>query len=654
MNHPVWMQKNSEKTEKTQMMRFLRQIEKKHTCTLPNYAALHTWSIQHTARFWEEIALFFEISFQIPPKHILQQGKHMMDATWFEGATLNITQNLLGLNDDHAHHTHTALICINEQGHREALSYQELTYQVAACAAGLKAQGVQAGDRIAAMLPNNKFAVIAMLATASIGAIWSSCSPDFGVAAAVDRLSQITPKLLFIADGYQYHGKTYDLQNKAEAICAAVPSIQQLIVCPVDPTHKQNTWPNSLSWDALLCPGAALPNQAFAFNHPWVILFSSGTTGKPKCITHSTGGTLLQHLKELGLHTDLDHNDTLFFHTTCGWMMWNWMVSGLALGCTLVLYDGSPTYSTPDRMFEIINNEAVTVFGTGARFLAAIEKQEIYPNSAFKFTALRSILSTGSPLLPQQYDFVREHIKHDAQLSSISGGTDIISCFALGNPISPVYKGELQCLGLGMDVRVFNEQGLATQNTPGELVCIQAFPSMPLGFWNDPDRNKYRHAYFERFPDVWAHGDIAQITQHGGLVIYGRSDAVLNPGGVRIGTAEIYRPLGNIPEVLESIVIGQTWLDDVRIILFVKLREHSILDEALKLKIKQTIRSEASPRHVPAKILAVPDIPRTISGKIVEVAVRQCVHGETVENIGSLANPEALEYFKNRQELICS
>ena len=492
-----------------------------------------------------------------------------------------------------------------------------------------------------------------MLATASLGAIWSSCSPDFGVAAAVDRLSQITPKLCFIADGYQYHGKTYDLQDKAEAIRAAVSSIEQLVVCP---TRTSRTWPNSLSWDALLFPeldlNHALPNQAFAFNHPWYILFSSGTTGKPKCIVHSTGGTLLQHLKELGLHTNIQANDTLFFHTTCGWMMWNWMVSGLALGATLVLYDGSPTYPTPERMFQIIDHEAVTVFGTGARFLAAIEKRAIHPNRIYNLTALQRILSTGSPLLPQQYDFVREHIKHDVQLSSISGGTDIVSCFALGNPISPVYKGELQCIGLGMQVHIFNEQGRIVEDVPGELVCTQAFPSMPIGFWNDPDRIQYKRAYFERFPGVWAHGDLAKITQHGGLIIYGRSDAVLNPGGVRIGTAEIYRPLQTIPEILESVVIGQTWHHDVRIVLFVKLRDGIPLDESLKVNIRQTIRNEASPRHVPAKILDVPDIPRTINDKIVEIAVRQCVNGEAVNNMSSLANPEALEYFKNRPELM--
>lgn len=641
MNHAIWTPKNPENTA---MMRFLHLIEKKHACTLPDYTALHTWSINHAALFWKEIATFFAINFKTPPQHILKHSQHMIDATWFEGATLNITQNLLNHDDDH-----TALICINEQGTREVLSYHELREQVAACAAGLQAQGLKAGDRVAGILPNSKFAIIAMLATASLGAVWSSCSPDFGVAAAVDRLSQITPKLLFIADGYQYHGKSYDLKNKAEAIRAAVSSIKQLIICP---TQTYITWPNSLSWDALLRPGHALPTQVFAFNHPWYILFSSGTTGQPKCIVHSTGGTLLQHFKELGLHTNLKADDILFFHTTCGWMMWNWMVSALALGTTLVLYDGSPTYPTSERMFQIMDDEAVTVFGTGARFLAAIEKRGFYPNTYFKFNALQNILSTGSPLLPQQYDFVAHHIKHDLQLSSISGGTDIVSCFALGNPISPVYQGELQCIGLGMRVQIFDEQGLTLENTPGELVCTQAFPSMPINFWNDPDRIKYKRAYFERFPGVWAHGDMAKITPHGGLVIYGRSDTVLNPGGVRIGTAEIYRPLANIPEILESVVIGQTWHDDVRIVLFVKLHTNIILDESLKTKIRQIIRDKASPRHVPAKILAVPDIPRTINEKIVEIAVRQCVNGEAIENIGSLANPDALEYFKNCPELM--
>ena len=644
MNTLVWMPKN---ITDTAMMRFMRILEKKHHLELPDYGALHAWSIQSPDLFWEAIADFFDIKFNTPPTCILNQAEHMIDAKWFPNATFNITEHLLKRTD-----AHPALICLNETGERDVLSYKALRQQVADCAAGLRAHGIQSGDRVAGMLPNSAFSIIAMLATASIGAIWSICSPDFGLTAAVDRFSQITPKLLLACDGYTYHGKRYVLKDKAEALRTAIPSIQQLVMCPV--LNHQALPAAALQWDDFLVPNAAFQTTPHAFDHPWYILFSSGTTGEPKCITHSTGGTLLQHVKELGLHTDLNQNDTLFFHTTCGWMMWNWMVSGLALGATLVLYDGSPMFPKLDSIFQILQDESVNVFGTGARFLAAIEKKEISPNTHLKFPKLRTILSTGSPLLPQQYDFVREHIKSDIQLSSISGGTDIVSCFALGNPISPVYRGELQCLGLGMNVQVFDEQGKSTSDAIGELVCTDAFPSMPIGFWNDPDRIKYKNAYFNHFPGVWAHGDLAARTAHGGLMIYGRSDAVLNPGGVRIGTAEIYRPLENFPEILESLVIGQPWQDDIRIVLFVKFQENIILDNILCAKIKQGIRSQASPRHVPSKILAVPDIPRTINGKIVEVAARQAVQGEAIKNLSSLENPEALEHFKNRPELMPS
>ncbi|MCH9756835.1 MAG: acetoacetate--CoA ligase [Gammaproteobacteria bacterium] len=649
MNNPVWTPENPENTA---MTRFMRTLEQQHAIQLKDYAALHTWSIQNTALFWEAIADFFKLNFKTPPQTILKETTHMMDATWFEGATLNVAEHLLKRSDDHP-----ALISINEAGNRDVLSYHALKEKVASCAAGLRAHGVQSGDRVIGMLPNSAFAVIAMLATASIGAIWSACSPDFGIPASVDRLSQITPKLLFVCDGYTYHGKNYDLKDKAEALLAAIPSIETLVICPVLSdgalldTHISET---ALSWDDFLQPNAPFQTEAYAFNHPWYILFSSGTTGQPKCIVHSTGGTLLQHVKELGLQTNLTENDTFFFHTTCGWMMWNWMVSGLALGATLVLYDGSPMFPKIDSLFQLLEDESVSVFGTGARFLAAIEKRGLKPNETLTFSKLHTILSTGSPLLPQQYDFVRDDIKQSIQLSSISGGTDIVSCFALGNPISPVYRGELQCLGLGMNVQVFNEQGQSTLDAIGELVCTKPFPSMPVGFWNDPDRIKYEHAYFERFPGIWAHGDLAARTEHGGLIIYGRSDAVLNPGGVRIGTAEIYRPLENLPEIQESIVIGQPWQGDVRVILFIKLQQGFSLDKTLRTKIRQTIRNEASPRHVPAKILEVLDIPRTINGKIVEVAARQTVQGEVVQNLSSLENPESLEYFKNRPELMAS
>ncbi len=644
MNKPVWMPQN---IEKIAMTRFMRRLEQQHHLNLPTYAALHAWSIANPGLFWEALADFFKIKFNTPPTHILKTTEHMIDAKWFEGATLNVTEHLL-----HRHDNHPALISLNEMGEREVFSYQTLREQVARCAAGLEAQGIQSGDRVASMLPNSAFAIIAMLATASIGAIWSACAPEFGVAAATDRLGQVTPKLLLIADGYHYHGKTFHLKTKTEAVIKQISSIQTVVICPV--LNSPDLLPKTaVLWDDFLAPHAVFKPIPQAFDHPWYILFSSGTTGQPKCITHSAGGTLLQHVKELGLHTDLNAKDHLFFHTSSGWMMWNWMASGLALGATLVLYDGSPMYPSSDAIFKILADESVTVFGTGARFLAAIEKKNIQPNTHLKFNSLRTILSTGSPLLPQQYDFVQKHIKSDVQLSSIAGGSDIISCFALGNPITPVYRGELQCLGLGMAVEIFNEAGqVVTAGQMGELVCTTPFPSMPVGFWQDNGHIKYRKAYFEQFPGVWTHGDLAARTKHGGLIIYGRSDAVLNPGGVRIGTAEIYRPLEDLPEVLESIVIGQPFEGDVRVVLFVKLNQNIPLDETLQTKIRQTIRNQASPRHVPSKILEVTDIPRTINGKIVEVAARQAVLGEAIKNLSSLENPEALEHFKNRPELL--
>lgn len=642
MNNLVWMPKN---IERTAMMAFMNHVRKQYQVQLTDYQSLHTWSITAPALFWEAIANFFQIDFKTPPQTVLKQTQDMRHAMWFEGATFNVTAHLLKRADDHP-----ALISINEIGERTVYSYRQLKHQVACCASALKAHGVCANDRVVGMLPNSAYAVIAMLATAKIGAIWSSCSPDFGVTAAIDRFSQITPTVLLISDGYVYHGKTYHLQDKARALLAHIPSLKTLVVCPSLKTKE--TFENAVDWNEFIATDPLLDEHAFPFQHPWYILFSSGTTGQPKCIVHSTGGTLLQHLKELSLHTNLHQTDTLFFHTTCGWMMWNWMVSALSLGATLVLYDGSPLFPEANRMFQILDEESVNVFGTSARFLASIEKRGIEPNTSYRFQALRTILSTGSPLLPEQYDFVQKAIHPDIQLSSISGGTDIISCFALGNPISPVYRGELQCLGLGMDVQIFDEQGQAIQAGMGELVCTQPFPSMPIGFWNDHDRHKYQQAYFERFPGVWAHGDLAARTIHHGLIIYGRSDAVLNPGGVRIGTAEIYRPLEKIPEIIDSVVIGQPWQGDIRIVLFVKLRSNQPLDNHLCSKIRQTIREEASPRHVPSKILAVPDIPRTMNGKLVEVAVRQTVQGEPIQNIGMIANPEALAYFKNRPELL--
>ena len=641
METPIWQPVNPELTTMWQFMRFLEQA---HEQTFANYQALHAFSIEQPALFWQSLCDYFKITFNTPAKHVLNDYKSMLDARWFEGASLNFAEKLLSRND-----THPAIISLDESGNRHEISYYTLHQQVARCAAGLKQAGVVAGDRVAAILPNITFTVIAMLATTSIGAIWSSCSSDFGANAAIDRLGQIEPKVLFVCDGHIYQGKTHDESSKTIDVIASIPSLTTVVVCPV--IHHKISLPNTIHWDDFLQESNALEFTPMPFNHPVYILFSSGTTGKPKCIVHGAGGTLLQHIKELGLHTDIKPNDNLFFYTTCGWMMWNWMVSTLALGATITLYEGSPTYPTTNRLFQIIQDENVTVFGTSPKYLSTIEQTDLDPIHQTPTPNLRCILSTGAPLLPEQYDYVYKHIHPNVQLSSISGGTDIVSCFALGNPLLPVYRGELQCVGLGMSLAVFNDQGESIVGARGELVCTKAFPSMPVYFWNDPNKVQYKKAYFSRFPNIWAHGDFAEITKDHSLIIYGRSDAVLNPGGVRIGTAEIYRQVDKIPEVIDSVVIGQAWKNDIRVVLFVVLRNGIKLNDELEANIRKTIRANASPRHVPSKILQVTAIPRTISGKVVELAVRQVVQGEPVNNLDSLANPEALNDFKNRHEL---
>lgn len=644
MNDLLWTPQHP---ERSQMWQFLSQVAQKQQVQLLNYSELHQWSIHHPELFWPALCEFFDIDFDTPPEQIINHYESMLEAQWFSGAQFNFAEKLLRRRDQHP-----ALIAINENAERQVLSYQTLYEAVAQCAAGLKALGVSVGDRVAAVMPNVPQTIIAMLATSSLGAIWSSCSPDFGAQAALDRLGQIEPKVLFICDGHQYQGKKHSGAEKIAQLHAAMPSLLQVIICPnIYESLDLNELDKAIYWDDFIKPATECEFVSLPFAHPLYILFSSGTTGKPKCIVHGAGGTLLQHVKELGLHTDLKADENLLFYTTCGWMMWNWMVSALALGVTLTLYEGSPSYPESNQLFRLASEEKVDVLGTSAKFISAMEKAGVQPGKEFDLSHLRCLLSTGSPLLPPNYDFVYEQIKSDLQLSSISGGTDIVSCFALGNPMLPVYRGELQCLGLGMAVAVFNEQGQAVQQERGELVCTKAFPCMPVAFWNDPNGDLYKKAYFKRFPKVWTHGDFAEITAHQGLIIYGRSDAVLNPGGVRIGTAEIYRQVEKIDAVVDSIVIGQDWQDDVRIVLFVKLREGKVLDEALCQLIRQTIKQNASPRHVPAKIVAVADIPRTMSGKIVEIAVRQVVEGKEVTNLQSLANPQALEHFKNRVEL---
>lgn len=645
MSQVVWQPTHP---TQTRMWQFLDLVEKKHQIKLQNYDDLHQWSIKEPASFWQLIADYFAIDFDTPPEEILNAYQHMLDAKWFKGAQFNFAKQLLKRRDQHP-----ALISINEKDEKLTISYAELYKLVAETAKGLKELGVKPGDRVAAIMPNVHFTVIAMLATASLGAIWSSCSPDFGIDATVDRLGQIEPKILFACDGHFYAGKAHEGLDKIKKVSETIQTLEKIIICPILKLDiKTENFPKTLAWDHFLKAADNIDFSPQAFDHPLYILFSSGTTGKPKCIVHGAGGTLLQHLKELGLHTDLSEKDNLCFYTTCGWMMWNWMVSVLAIGATLTLYEGSPTYPNAERLFKLIADEKITAFGTSAKFISSVEKEGIKPKNHFDLSALKIILSTGSPLLPANYDFIYEEVKKDLRLCSISGGTDIISCFALGNPLLPIYRGELQCLGLGLNVQVFNEKGNAVIEQQGELVCTNAFPSMPVAFWNDPDKKAYHKAYFERFPGIWAHGDFAEITMHHGLIIYGRSDAVLNPGGVRIGTAEIYRQVEKIEEVLDSVVIGQDWKDDVRIVLFVKLRPGLELNENLCIKIRNMIKNNASPRHVPAKILTVKDIPRTLSGKIVELAVRQVIHKQEVNNLQSLANPKALDEFKNRDELL--
>ncbi|WP_422450326.1 MULTISPECIES: acetoacetate--CoA ligase [unclassified Endozoicomonas] len=626
---------------------FINRVKEVTGLPLEDYSDLYQWSIEERPAFWQRLAEFYRVQFHTQPSAPLINDS-MPGAQWFPDSTLNYAEHLLQQRDNK-----TALVFQGENGRRRTLSYRELYQSVAAAQQGLIEVGIKKGDRIAAFMPNCPETIILMLAATALGAIWSSCSPDFGIQGVLDRFGQIEPRLLLTVDGYFYGGKTIDCMAKTPQIQQNIPSLETTVVVPfANPEPDIVQLNNAVLWTDFCQPSnESVSIVPVEFNHPLFIMYSSGTTGIPKCIVHGHGGTLLQHLKELGLHTDLKAQDTIFYFTTCGWMMWNWLVSSLALGATVVLYDGSPFYPEPATLMDMAEAEKVSIFGTSAKYIAALQKAGVKPASSHNLQHLKAILSTGSPLLHESYDYVFQEVKADVRLSSISGGTDIISCFALGCPILPVYRGELQCRGLGMDVHFVDTTGSPLTEAKGELVCQSSFPSMPVGFWNDPDGSKYHNAYFNEFAGIWAHGDYGELTRHGGVIIHGRADAVLNPGGVRIGTAEIYRQVEKVEEVLESIAVGQEWEDDTRIVLFVQLRDGVTLDDQLIRKIIQTIRSNTTPRHVPAKVLQVTDIPRTISGKIVELAVREVIHNRPVKNTDALANPDALDQFRHRQEL---
>src|SRR5579862_583851 len=633
------------------LTRFLKCLNARRALALRDYDELYAWSLAQPGEFWRELARFADIRADWGEGPALLHPERMPGARFFPNARLNFAANLLRFADDEP-----ALVFRNERGRRASLSYRELNAEVARIAAGLRAAGVTAGDRVAAFVPNIPEATIAMLAAASIGAVWSSCSPDFGVHGVLDRFGQIAPKVLFTADGYFYAGKQLDSLAPMAEVLARLSSVTQVIVIPyadpAPPLAQLAAGGARVSlWSAFGSAGARAEFAQLPFNHPLYILYSSGTTGVPKCIVHGAGGTLLQHQKEHLLHTDLRRSDRLFYFSTCGWMMWNWLVSALATGATVVLYDGSPFQPGPGALWQMAQEERLTVFGTSAKYLSSLEKSSFVPVQSVDLTTLRTLLSTGSPLLPEGFDYVYRSVKSDVQLASISGGTDIVSCFALGCPTRPVHRGELQCRGLGMAVDIFDDSGRPLRGERGELVCTAPFPSMPIGFWNDPTGAKYRAAYFERFPGIWHHGDYAAITEHDGLVIYGRSDAVLNPGGVRIGTAEIYSAVESLPQISEALAVGQDWQGDVRVVLFVRLNDGVVLDEPLRKAIRQAIRTQTTARHVPARIVAVPDLPRTLSGKITELAVRNVIHGLPVKNLDALANPGALEYFRDVPDL---
>nr|WP_319494029.1 acetoacetate--CoA ligase [uncultured Desulfobacter sp.] len=646
MPQRLWAPATGRRTS-SNMYRFMKRLNRSRGLSLERYQDLYTWSVNHIPEFWEEVWKETGIHYSKSYTRVVDDEDKMPGARWFEGARLNFAENLLRYRD-----SHTALIFRGEDKIRRTLSYADLYQQTASVAAALRQMGVVPGDRVAGFMPNMPETIIFMLAAASIGAVWSSCSPDFGIKGVLDRFGQIQPKVLVAADGYFFKGKSLSCLARLSSIMSQIPSIKTLVVVPyLSESPDISGVPKAVRYDDF---GVKHPDMRFeqlAFDHPLYIMFSSGTTGLPKCMVQSAGGVLIQQMKELMLHTDLKRNDILFYFTTCGWMMWNWLTCGLSLGATLVLFDGSPFHPNPDALWRIAEAEKITIFGTSPGYIAALRNSGVDPGLGFDLSSLRTLLSTGSVLSAEDFAFIYEKIKNDLQLSSISGGSDLNGCFALGNPLDPVNAGELQCIGLGMKVAAYDPNGISKIGKKGELVCEKAFPSMPLMFWGDEDGSRYQSAYFDQYPGVWTHGDFIEITEQGGVIIYGRSDATLNPGGVRIGTAEIYRCLEQMPAIEDAVVVGQDWKNDVRVILFVKLVDGVSLTDALADNICAQIRSNVSPRHVPSKILPVPDIPYTLNMKKVELAVRDIIHGRPVKNTDALKNPEALNFFKARPEL---
>jgi acetoacetyl-CoA synthetase len=640
---------SEEQIKNTNTYRFMGIVNEKYKQNFNEFTPLYEWSIENIAEFWATMWEYADIIASKPYDQVIDDVTKMPGAHWFAGARLNFAENLLRYRDDRV-----ALIFKGEGQESTRMTYAELYDEVARLARALRDAGVVTGDRVVGFMPNMPAAMIAMLAASSIGATWSSCSPDFGIKGVLDRFGQIKPKILFTANGYFFKGKKLDSLERIANIIKELPSIEKVVVVPYTESEPDiSALPNAVDYEAFKSSQSNLDIEfeQLPFEHPLYIMYSSGTTGLPKCMVQSAGGILIHHLKELMLHTNLKREDTIFYFSTCGWMMWNWLTSSLAVGATLVLFDGNPFHPHPGALWEMAQDEKITVFGTSAGYIAALINAGVQPGKSYDLTPLRAVLSTGSPLSIEGFEFIYNEVKADLQLASIAGGTDLNGCFALGNPMGPVYAGELQCRGLAMDVRAFDEKQNELINEEGELVCCKPFPSMPIYFWDDPDGSKYHRAYFDVYPNIWRHGDFVTVTDRGGVVMLGRSDATLNPGGVRIGTAEIYRQVEQMDEIDDSVVIGQNWENDIRVILFVQLAAGHKLTDELKNKIKQTIRTNASPRHVPAKILSIPAVPYTLNMKKVELAVKKVVQGQPVLNKDALSNPEALDYYADLKEL---